>query len=183
MAEQIFQHINITTNLHPRLAVQLREQYNLEQMIETGTCYGDTAELGALLFHRVLTVELCPDLFPRVQERKDRYRNIEFAYGDSAAWLRTIDLRHEPPSLVWLDAHWTAVGPRPEGGDSPIIEEFGAIGNLHGKHVVLADDVRLFDNPGWPGRQKVVEAAEKLGSPIQYVGDIMVITPTEFTFQ
>ena len=178
----VFHDNNLSTGINPRMAIQLRQQYGLKQLVETGTCYGPTAEFGALLFGEVFTCELCPDLFPGTGDRLDKYPTVHRFYGDSVQWLLDLDMKHQPPSLVWLDAHWTAVGPRPEGGDTPILQELEAIGGCHGKHVILIDDIRIFGNPQWPTIADLETAADHMNGYFQYIGDVMVITPDPFAF-
>jgi len=183
MAKQKFTNVTINTNLVPSLAIQLRAAYGLKQMIETGTYYGDTAVMGALLFDSVLTCELVPETFPTAAPRLAQYPNVMYCAGDSAAWLRSRLFETEPASLFWLDAHWTGIGPRPEAGDSPILDELAAIRSLLGKHVVLVDDVRLFGSQGWPTLKELEKAAGLMGGYVQHIGDVLVVTPTPFAYK
>lgn len=179
----VFHDIGLSTGINPRMAIQLRREYDLKQLVETGTCYGATAEFGALLFETVYTCELFPDLFPGAAERLDKYPTIHRFCGDSVPWLHALDMKHQPPSLIWLDAHWTAVGPRPEGSDTPILRELGSIGGCHGKHVILIDDIRIFGCEQWPTPEELEAAARLMNGHFQYIGDVMVITPRAFTFE
>lgn len=174
--------IAIRTKLSPRLAVALREEYNLQWCIETGTHFGNTAELAAFLFRQVLTWELHPEEGSGAEQRLACLPNVHRYYGDSVAGLKSLDIKEMPPTLIWLDAHWTGRGPR-TAIDSPVLDELDAIGDTYPKDVILIDDVRLFGTEGWPSREDIEARVRRVYLKIRYIGDVLVATPSIFGYE
>lgn len=93
-------------------------------------------------------------------------------------------------STFWLDAHWCGgngeVGGT-DGGraeDHPLLEELAIIGTHPIRnHIILIDDVRMFDTPGWPTTKQVYKAIYainpayniKFEDGLEFDRDIMVV--------
>lgn len=130
--------------------VSLRNRFYLQNFVETGTGYGDTADFAARLFERVYTIELDAHVF--VDYRHPRRDNISRYQGDSAVVLpQLIDPHRElvdekkldGPTLWYLDGHWPGMGPRP-ARECPLLDELDAICSRPPK-----EDVIMIDNAGF----------------------------------
>jgi hypothetical protein len=180
----VWHNIELGSKLNPALAMRLRKDYGLKCFVETGTNHGATAELAALMFEEVLTCELFPERFQEIATRLAAYPHVTRHEGDSVLWLKSLDFAALPPTLIWLDAHWTGEGERP-AQLTPVIEELRAIGNAWQKHCVLVDDMRFcchYRNPGWPTEQEIGDACRQLGLHTKIIGDVLVGTPKELTW-
>ena len=179
----------IDSNLTGSLLVRLRDEFGCQAFIETGTADGPTAELAALAFGVVYTIEWSPEFRKVAETRLHRYPNVRLCFGDSAAWLRD----HPPgacelPRIYWLDAHWSGSVYKPDR-ECPLLDELAAIGSLRDADVVLVDDARRFrQDPGpphdprqWPSYERVFATMEGMMNcrQVQLVGDVIVATARE----
>jgi hypothetical protein len=145
--------------------------YNPKTVIETGVWEGWGS---CFQFHtraNVIAIEQNDDSAERA--RANGYNVIT---GDSATVLPQLIAQLDHPVMFWLDAHtveWI------DGhGSCPLLDELQVIREWeHGPaSVVLIDDVRMMDEPGWPGLPAVLAAA---GDTWQHVveDDILRLTP------
>jgi len=128
---------------------KLRMQFGIKNFVETGTCHGDTAELGALIFDRVFTCEIDPNLFVEASRRLAGYPHAQIFQMESPAFLRQIRAELARPTIYWLDGHWCG-GPVKPPKECPVLEELAEIGSLHGHSVILIDDVDYMMKPPPP---------------------------------
>jgi hypothetical protein len=139
------------------LGLALRDTYNLDTFIETGTYRAYTSSWASGQFKNVITIEADEGLHKRAQMSHKDKKNIKFILGDSATELAKVLKRRKKPALIWLDAHWCKSGdsPRPE---CPLREELQAILESGVEHFILIDDARLFENPPneqWPTLEEI----------------------------
>lgn len=135
-----FKPFNGAFDLCPYFAY-LKNTYNLDVSIETGTYEGDTASFFANLFDQVFTIEISNEQFQKALDRLNIYPNIGMIQGDSPQVLRQIlPQLKEKKILFYLDAHWRA--------DWPLLNELNEISQTHKDNcIIVIDDFKI---PGRP---------------------------------
>jgi hypothetical protein len=131
-----------------RLAVfaALRPIVNPGFILETGTCYGTTTELLAESGLPVVTIESNARNYAFARARLRRFANVQLWLGDSRIGaLRALDLHRTTlgarPLFAYLDAHWNE--------DLPLAEELDVVFTRCPNPVVMVDDFRVPDDPGY----------------------------------
>ena len=119
--------------------------------IETGTYLGATTEEIAKTGVRVITIELSESLHRTAVQRFADVPNVACLLGDSSKVLPGLLADLKEPAVLWLDGHYsdgiTAQGDRA----TPLVEElFFVLHHEVKQHVILIDDVRLFDGVTYP---------------------------------
>jgi hypothetical protein len=182
--------MNIHSNIIGPLIGRLRRQFRIRYFVETGTCHGDTAELAALMFDKVFTCEIDPDLVAEATTRLAPYPHVQVHQMESPAFLREIRDQLGWPTMYWLDGHWCG-GPVRPSRECPLLDELAAIGSLRGHSVILIDDFNYMTKPPppphdpaqWPTAEQIREALAKWGERLTYrmeqgpQSQVMVITP------
>lgn len=123
----------------------LRDFFESNFFIETGTLGGETTNIAASLFETVHTIELSEYFYDKAQKLFSAQQHVFVHLGDSGTIIRDL-IAHSPEKpIFWLDAHYC--GPSSAQGDSatPILQELAAIkeGNLQNA-IILIDDARCF---------------------------------------
>jgi hypothetical protein len=169
------------------LIYSLRKAYNIENFIETGTYYGNTAYWASQIFEHVVTIEYSESIYKEVTEKYRHVENIEFLYGDTRHRLEELLPRLKTPSIFWLDAHWSGGSTYGETDQCPIIEEIEIINRLEHDNFILIDDARLFMSPPpapnsieqWPDIIKVLSMLHSKGDRyIAIIEDVIIAAPT-----
>jgi glycosyltransferase involved in cell wall biosynthesis/predicted O-methyltransferase YrrM len=128
-------------------------------IIETGTYRGISTRWFADNFSGpVWSCEKEEVYLIQARRRLEQCKNVHLALADSRAFLRELipTLDADRPNLFYLDAHWER--------DLPLHDELQIIFGAQPKAVVLVDDFRVPDDPGYgwddygPGR--VVDASQ-----------------------
>jgi predicted O-methyltransferase YrrM len=115
-------------------------------ILETGTYLGTTTELLAEFGLPIVTVESSTRNYAFARARLRRFRNVQLRLGDSRTeMLRALD-RHSTtpkgrPVFAYLDAHWNV--------DLPLAEELEVVFAHCPNAVVMVDDFRVPDDPGY----------------------------------
>lgn len=164
----------------PELALDLKQKYDLQLFVETGTLMGRTAEWASVHFEQVYTMEIAYNLFALAKSVLKSFSNVQLIYGDSQAILKDLVPMLSKPTLFWLDAHWSRdLGyPKFDAAICPVLEEIATLSTAIPDHVVLVDDLRLFGNePGWPNKMDVKDALEKVGKKVTYSADVFIAVP------
>lgn len=139
------------------LALALRDAYDLDAFIETGTYKAQTTTWAADNFKRVVSIELDSGWHKRAKEIFTRQKNVTLVKGDSAIELVKVLKRLKKPALIWLDAHWCKTK-ETTVNECPLREELQAIKESGIEHLILIDDARLFQNPPneqWPTLKEI----------------------------
>jgi hypothetical protein len=120
-------------------------QLPLDAIVETGTYRGTTtAYLAGLTPLPIYTVEISPRFQGFNWLALRRFKNVLRFGGDSRAFLRTLTSTKpeaDKAVLFYLDAHWNA--------DCPLVEELEIIFGHWRRALVLVDDFRVDDDPGY----------------------------------
>lgn len=184
--------MKISSNLPGPLVHRLRRKWRINFFVETGTAYGDTTELAAIMFDQVWSCDIDGKLIEKARDRIKDYPGVKLSIESSPDFLRRIKPELAQPVMYWLDAHWSG-GPTKPVKESPLLEEIGAISSLNGHSVILIDDIELIETPPplphdptqWPTMDKVRKALSSWGEPYHfewYQGTnsrVLAVTPEE----
>jgi hypothetical protein len=165
----------------------LQKEFGIKCFVETGTFHGATAQWAAERFDRVVTIELSEALYQRATATLASHRNVKTLFGNTRHHLRQI-ASTLPPSIVWLDAHYSAGATAGKGDECPLLSEIDALLPSWERMFVLVDDARYFlappppphDEAQWPSIVQVMNALNH-GSDrfIASFEDIIVSLPSE----
>lgn len=128
-----------------RLFEDLMRTIAFSAIVETGTYRGTTTEfLRERTTVPIFTVEADARFYHYARWRFRRDRRVHVLHGDSRALLRHLMARTDVPRtrvFFYLDAHWNA--------DLPLNEELGLIADGWTESVVMIDDFKVADDPGY----------------------------------
>jgi hypothetical protein len=167
------------------IVLALKDAIGLRCFFETGTYLGDTTARAARHFARVVTVERAEAFHRRARERFAGSRTIECRLGESREWIARL-LPELPPSLFWLDAHWSGGETAGEGEECPVLREIALLAPAADRHVILIDDARLFLAPPpaphcpeqWPTIGEITAALAANHRPyVTVFEDVIVAVP------
>jgi len=128
------------------LTLFIKQQFNVDCFIETGTFLGGTTTWAAKHFGKVHTIEFSKELFEQTSKKYGHIENIHFYFGDTRERLTEI-LPDCEVSIIWLDAHWCGETSYGEDDQCPLLEELDILVNQKHDHFILIDDARLFAVP------------------------------------
>jgi predicted O-methyltransferase YrrM len=131
-------------NKGPEVALvvaQLKKDYALTDVVETGTYKGNTTALFGYLFDNVYSIEINERFYKSSTEALKEMPNIQVIFGSSeevlAKLLPTLEGRR---ILFYLDAHW--------GKYWPLLDELEEISKTHKDNcVIIIDDVLVPNEP------------------------------------
>ncbi|MFA5714368.1 MAG: hypothetical protein WC998_01335 [Candidatus Paceibacterota bacterium] len=134
------------TGLNRELALQLRDKYNLETFLETGTYRGESCLWAAEKFKSVISIEKDPRRYQKVMGATYKFENIKLHLGDSRDLLFTILRDVRKPALIYLDAHLFGYTKQGWINDDqcPLKDELLAIRQIQIGHVIIIDDAKWF---------------------------------------
>src|ERR1017187_9575424 len=123
------------------LLIACGRRFGLTNLIETGTCWGDTVASVRPFFEQVYSIELSPKFYESAKSRFENDQHVHLYFGSSRLTLESV-LKDAPagPLLFWLDAHVTG-GPSADDGDQ-VNPELYIIQRDRPESLVLIDDVR-----------------------------------------
>lgn len=135
-----------------RTLMYLLKKHGVRHFVETGTFRGDTVDYLADHVDSIHTIELAETLHAAAQQRFACKDHIKCWHGSSGNLLDSVLRQVLGPGLIWLDGHYsggvTALGEEV----SPILKEIFHVAKSRyaASHVILIDDVRLFDGKDYP---------------------------------
>lgn len=128
-----------------KLIQKLRQRYNIDILVETGTFFGDMIDLQIPYFRELLTIELDQKLANLAKDRFSKVSKVKVLEGDSGLVIPKVLENLKQPALFWLDGHFSGGVTARGNCDTPIIKELSAIfESEHIPHIILIDDARLF---------------------------------------
>jgi hypothetical protein len=123
--------------------LRLKEIFNIETAIETGTCFGSTTQFLAMHFKRVISIEINEQYMQIARKRLDGIQNID-TYVEASEIILDKVLAAERSvtnnTIFFLDAHW--------GAHCPLQDELRIIAKHRLRPVISIHD---FQVPGQPG--------------------------------
>ncbi len=168
------------------LVILLKEKFNLQYFIESGTYKAETTIWAATEFKHVITMELSESLYKQTTEKLRVLNNVDSIFGDSRIFLKKIVRNLKGPALFWLDSHWSGGETYGQNDQCALLSELETIKGGKVEHFILIDDARLFLSPP-PGAHKtdqwptITEIIEKLiGNHKCYIvviEDVIVAVP------
>jgi len=159
----------ITFGIPKELVLQLRNIFQIDTFVETGTFKGETSTWAAKNFKNVFTVEYSSLLYETALKNLSKYQNIKCFFGSSPARLPEILSQLNTSAIFWLDAHWCGGSTYGAGDECPLLEEIALIIQRPENHIIIIDDARLFmKSPSkfhsgnqWPGLDEIVGLLSK----------------------
>lgn len=154
-------------------------KYDLQILVETGTCLGEMVYAVKDSFHTIYSIELDRELYEGAQRLFNKCGYIHILQGNSAVILPQVLANLHQPALFWLDAHFSGGNTAKGEVDSPISDEIESILRhpVQG-HVILIDDARHFiDQNGYPSIEKLKKAVLEIwyNASIEVSDDIIRI--------
>ncbi|MCG8367192.1 MAG: hypothetical protein MJA27_28125 [Pseudanabaenales cyanobacterium] len=170
------------------LITKIASEFKVQNFVETGTYYGNTAFWASQEFPRVFTIEYSRELYEKVIQEYSYAKNIEFIFGDSRVVLDELVSSLEGSTLFWLDAHWSGGSTYGNTDQCPLVEELKVINNSQFENFILIDDARLFTSPPqpphkveqWPDIVTVINTllSAKHNRYVVIIEDVIISAPT-----
>jgi hypothetical protein len=176
----------ITGGIPKEYVLALQKEFGIKCFVETGTYKGGTAKWAAQWFEQVITIELSETWYERAKVALAPYQNIEILFGDTRHHLAQI-APTLPPSIIWLDAHYSAGETAGADDQCPLLGEIEALTPSWDRLFVLVDDARYFLAPPpppqnisqWPSMVHVANALDRGANRfIATFEDVLVSLPT-----
>lgn len=143
--------------------------------VESGTYKGDSAYLAKNYFNKVITIEICQELFNESSSRLKDFSNVECIFGDSVQVLKQEHVyeQYKKGGVFFLDGHIS-------GHDSsfssdypvPLLNELRVLSSKPlGPSLIIIDDVRLWSQGHWNdvNKKNIIECFKPLDVKCAYV--------------
>ena len=140
-------------------------------IVETGTLFGDGAELMSKHFKTVHTIEIQDSLYEKAKARFQGNPGIQCHNGDSVDVLASLAPTLATPTVFFLDAHWSGdssvdwvnsewkgytvntgyrgTNPIDPKNQNPLLEEIDIlVKTVRGEFILYVDDTEKFDAAG-----------------------------------
>lgn len=179
-------------NLRHDVLMMLKDTFNTNIFVETGTFLGDTTEVASQIFPEVHTIELSQELCQKANQRFLWLDHVFVHKGDSRKVLPKLLPSFKEPILFYLDGHYSGHPTAHCGINTPILEELSAIDAAHlDQSIILINNMRLFEDSlypdqiakscheGYPSLRNLVEAILKINPSYQicFLGDNLLAYP------
>lgn len=136
-----------------KLMLEMQNMYKINNFVETGTYYGNTARWASNFFKVVDTIEFSESIYKQAVEKYGHIENINFIYGNSIEKLNEI-IRKDVACIFWLDAHWCDGETFGIKDQCPLVKEIEIINESKTDNFIFIDDARFFLSPymsgNWP---------------------------------
>ncbi len=159
----------------------IKEKYNTNILIETGTYLGKMMESMQPHFKTLYSIEISNYLNQRAKKLFGKYSNLNFVLGDSGEKMKSVVSTIQEPILFWLDGHYSGGITGMSDVETPIVAELKAIFShpLADKHIILIDDARMFngtrDYPSIEELKNFIEKEKPNFSISEIINDIVVL--------
>jgi hypothetical protein len=159
----------ITFGIPKKLVLRLKDIFQIDVFVETGTFKGETTSWAAGNFGKVYTVEFSSVLYDTAFKRLSKYQNVKCYFGSSTKRLPEILSQLNETAIFWLDAHWCGGITYGAGEECPLLNEIALIIQQNENHIIIIDDARLFLKPPsrfhsgdqWPGMDEIIGLLSK----------------------
>jgi hypothetical protein len=119
--------------------LEIKTNFNLNTVIETGTYHGTTTKWFSDNFDTVHTVEVKPEHYEIAFEKIGSIPNIKMNLKDSPVFLEEVlESIEEDKTIIFLDAHWYT---------NPVLDELDAIKKSGKKPILAIHDFMVPDHP------------------------------------
>ena len=136
--------------------INYSKKNNHKVLIETGTYRGNMLLHVQGFFDEIYSIEIQESLFLEAQKLLRRFEHIHLVCGDSAVVLPDLVQNLGSPSLVWLDAHYSAGETGGQDEIQPILHELTCLLSSNLPHTILIDDAKDFTGKdGYPTLKNV----------------------------
>lgn len=165
---------------------KIKDEFNFDCFIETGTYRATTAIWASTLFKKVYTIEAYKPLYDEVISVRKNYPNVSFIFGNSKEKLEEVLFEVKEPVIIWLDAHYSGEGTFGENEKCPLIKEIELINNFDYDSIILIDDARVFLSPysmrfgleEWPDITTILDILNEVrGRYIIILEDVIFCVP------
>ncbi len=151
---------------------EAQKESGFRVFIETGTYQGDMVAVQINNFEQIISIEINNRFYVDAMNRFAKNNNVRLIYGNSGELLYNILAGIKESCIFWLDGHYFRPEQTPEGEkQSPVLEELNAILLHPYRHIILIDDMRLFDGVHYPTIEQVKEKMKSYNCEI--ADDIM----------
>lgn len=172
------------------IAIFLKNIYDINIFIETGTYKGKTSLWASQYFQKVYTIEKSESIYNDTVHRLGHIKNIDFLLGHSAEKLKEILRQVQEPAIFWLDAHWSAGITYGKDEKSPLIDELKIILKNSKYNLLLIDDASLFLAPppkphkieNWPTIHEILDNFNKYERYTIIYEDVIISIPSSEKF-
>ncbi len=138
----------------------LKDMFNLNTIIETGTYSGVSSLKFSYLFDHVYTVELSEPLYNESKNRLAHRKNVSIFHDSSPLFLQTKIPNQLDNTLIFLDAHGCGGLTAP---DYPLFRELDVLKTINAqKAVILIDDARGFSRTGENSFEKIIAQLKEI---------------------
>ena len=127
-----------------RIFDDLCAAFSFQSFVETGAHLGSTTRFLSRRGKPVYAVEINKDSYEHAKKRLRNEPRVHLALGESSEFLYTLTrdtLTEADLTFFYLDAHWCEHLPLPE--------ELNIIATHHARAVVMIDDFKVEDDPGY----------------------------------
>jgi hypothetical protein len=119
--------------------LDIKKEFDLNTVIETGTYHGTTTRWFSENFDVVHTVEVKPEHYEVALENIGKIPNIKMNLKDSPEFLEEILASvDDNKTILFLDAHWYT---------NPVLDELDSIKNSGKKPIIAIHDFMVPDHP------------------------------------
>lgn len=171
----------------PWLVQWVAEHTPIQNAIETGTFYGDSAVLLADSVGTCTSIEITERYALKAKVRFINRPDITIIHGDSRVVLRELCSANAVSAFYWLDGHFSGGDTGGEGEPCPLLDELDAIQTSPARDscVIAIDDARLFGmshelDPNmqfYPRLSTVLGTLERYGAHAFLVDDVVIGVP------
>lgn len=122
----------------------LKNVFNVDCFVETGTHTGNTVIRASTLFPENHTIELYNKTYEGNLLLFSKYPTIRAHFGESSQTLDSIiPLMKRSSIAFFLDAHYCGDGTAKGNSNTPLIEELRVIGSYNKTAIIIIDDLRM----------------------------------------
>jgi len=176
-------------SLSPTFLEKMKELFQPDVFIETGTFLGGTTAEAAAIFGEVHTIKVSPDLFQQAKQLFQHTDNVHVHQGDSAAVLKKILPGIKGRIVIWLDGLYSGMGTGRGSRNPPILREIQLIKHFKKTDsVLLINDIRLFfqgmntssGTSGYPTLRALIAAILEIDPAycFEIIGDAAIAYPS-----
>ena len=122
----------------------LKENFRIQQFIETGTYQGNTAIWASEHFDSVISVEDSQVIYQELLRNHPDIPKIRFIIGDSVTFLADRVRELNESAVFWIDSHWCGEESYGENDQCPLLLEIAELNKSPRPQFILIDDARLF---------------------------------------